>query len=37
MTAKQLESIIFKKEKKGYKDRAMKVEVSNGNLVEGNG
>lgn len=37
MTAKQLESIRLKEEKKGYKDRPMKVEGSNGNLVEGNG
>lgn len=37
MTAIQLESIRSEKEKKGYKDRLMKVEASNGNLAEGNG
>lgn len=37
MTVIQLESIHSKKEKKGYKDRPMKVEASNGNLVEENG
>lgn len=34
MTAIQLESIRSEKEKKGYKDRLMKVEASNGNLAE---